>query len=178
GTASIQKMTVFIDKLDHLVTKVETGEGTISKLLTDPSLYKNLSDSAMTLSLTLKEMKEAKGSLKLLMEDPSLYNNLVAASSSVESLSRKINESSGTFKKMVEDPALYDRLLAATVSVEEFSGKLSVIADKISKGEGVAGTLLQDKDLAKEIKETVAEMRDLLKDIKGNPKKYFKFSVF
>jgi phospholipid/cholesterol/gamma-HCH transport system substrate-binding protein len=178
GTVSIQKMSDFINKLDHLVTQIEKGEGTISRLLSDPSLYDNLRDSTKTLSLTLKDIKEARGSIKLLMEDPTLYNNLLAASSSIEGLSRKMNESSGTLKKMVEDPALYDKLLTATASVEEFSGKLNAILDKIDKGEGVAGTLVQDKELAKELKETVAEVRDLLKDIKGDPKKYFKFSIF
>jgi phospholipid/cholesterol/gamma-HCH transport system substrate-binding protein len=178
GTASIQKMTDFISKLDHLVTKIEQGEGTVSRLLTDPSLYDNLRDSTRTLSLTLKDIREARGSIKLLMEDPTLYNNLLSASSSMEGLSRKMNESSGTFKKMIEDPALYDKLLTATASVEEFSGKLNAILEKIDKGEGVAGTLVQDKELAKELKETVVEVRDLLKDIKGDPRKYFKFSIF
>jgi phospholipid/cholesterol/gamma-HCH transport system substrate-binding protein len=89
-----------------------------------------------------------------------------------------MNESSGTLRKMIEDPALYDKLLTATASVEEFSGKLNAILEKIDKGEGVAGTLVQDKELSKELKETVAEIRDLLKDIKEDPKKYFKFSIF
>jgi phospholipid/cholesterol/gamma-HCH transport system substrate-binding protein len=178
GTVSIQKMSDFINKLDHLVTQMEKGQGTVSRLLTDPSLYENLRDSTRTLSLTLKDIREARGSIKLLLEDPALYNNLLAASSSLEGLSRKMNESSGTLRKMIEDPALYDKLLTATASVEEFSGKLNAILEKIDKGEGVAGTLVQDKELSKELKETVAEIRDLLKDIKEDPKKYFKFSIF
>ncbi len=178
GISSIQKMTDFITKLDNLVTKIEKGEGTISRLLDDPSLYENLRDSAKALSSTLNDIRESRGSMKLFVEDPTLYNNLLAASSSMEGFSRKMNESSGTLKKMIEDPALYDRLLAATESVEKFSGKLNALADEIDRGEGVAGTLVKDKELAAELKETVAEVKDLLKDIKGNPKKYFKFSVF
>jgi phospholipid/cholesterol/gamma-HCH transport system substrate-binding protein len=178
GTASIQKMTDFIDKMEHLVTRIEKGEGTMSRLLSDPALYDNLRDSAKTLSLTLKDIRDARGSVRLLMEDPTLYHNLLSASSSLEVFSRKMNESSGTLKKMIEDPALYDKLLTASASVEQFSGKLNALADEIDKGEGVAGSILKDKELARELKETVTEIRELLKDIKGDPKKYFKFSIF
>ncbi|HYA26899.1 MAG TPA: MlaD family protein [Thermodesulfovibrionales bacterium] len=178
GIASIQKMTDFIDKMDHLVTRIEKGEGTMSRLLSDPSLYDNLRDSAKTLSLTMKEMREARGSVRLLVEDPTLYQNLLSASSSLEGFSKKMNESSGTLKKMIEDPALYDKLLTASASVEQFSGKLNALADEIDKGEGVAGSILKDKELARELKETVTEIKELLKDIKDDPRRYFKFSIF
>ena len=178
GTVSIQRMSDFIKKLDNLLTKIEKGEGSLSKLLIDPALYDNLADATKSLSLGLKDFRHAQGTLKLLVEDPSLYNNLLAASSSLEGLSRKMNESSGTLKKMIEDPALYNRLLTTTVSLEEFSTRFNSVLEKIDKGDGLAGTIVNDKELAKELKDTVAELRQLVKDIKTDPKKYFKFSVF
>ena len=178
GTVSIQRMSDFIKKLDNLLTKIEKGEGTVTKFLTDPTLYDNLRDATKSLSLTLNDIRKARGTLKLLMEDPALYNNLLAASSSIEEISRKMNESSGTLRKMIEDPSLYNRLLAATVSLEDFSTKFSSVLLKVDKGDGVAGTLMNDKELARELKDTVSELRRLLQDIKSDPKKYFKFSVF
>ena len=55
---------------------------------------------------------------------------------------------------------------------------LSSILEKIDKGEGVANALIKDRELAKELKDTVTELKELLKNIKDHPKKYFKFSVF
>ncbi len=178
GTVSIQRMSDFIKRLDNLLTKIEKGEGTVTKFLTDPTLYDNLRDATKSLSLTLKDIRDARGTIKLLMEDPALYHNLLAASSSLEGLSRKMNESSGSLKKMIEDPALYNRLLATTASLEESSAKFSSVLEKIDKGDGVAGTLVNDKELASELKDTVSELRQLVKDIQADPKKYFKFSVF
>ena len=205
GTTSIQKMTDFLTKLDHLVTKIEKGEGTISKFISDPSLYDNLKESTKALSSTLAEIRDARGTVKLLIEDPTLYNRMVTASSSLEQFSKSINESSGTLKKFIEDPALYNKMLTAASSVEEFSRKLnegkgtirklaedaelydnlnraslqlSSILERIDKGEGVAGSLLRDKELAIELKQNIASLNELLKDIKEHPKKYFKFSVF
>jgi phospholipid/cholesterol/gamma-HCH transport system substrate-binding protein len=178
GTVSIQRMSDFIKKLDNLLTKIEKGEGTVSKFLTDPAFYDNLRDATKSLSLTLKDIRDARGTIKLLMEDPALYNNLLAASSSLEGLSKKMNEGSGTLKMMIEDPTLYNRLLTAAASLEEFSAKSKSVMEKIDKGEGVAGTLVNDEEMAAELKDTVTELKQLLKDIKADPKKYFKFSVF
>lgn len=100
GTESVQKMSDFINKLEHLVTEIEKGQGTASKLLKDPSLYENLNKASLRLSLILA---------------------------------------------------------------------------KVEKGER---SLVTDRETDKELKSAVAELRQLIKDMKDNPKKYFKFSVF
>jgi phospholipid/cholesterol/gamma-HCH transport system substrate-binding protein len=178
GTVSIQRMSDFIRKLDNLLTKIEKGEGSVTKFLTDPTLYDNLRDAAKSLSLTMKDIRDAQGTIKLLMNDPTLYNNLLATSASLEGLSRKMSESSGTLKKMIEDPTLYNRLLTTTASLEESSTKFGAVLEKIDKGDGVAGALMNDKEMARELKDIVSELSQLVKDIKSDPKKYFNFSVF
>jgi phospholipid/cholesterol/gamma-HCH transport system substrate-binding protein len=220
---SIGKIGDFIEKLDNLILKIEKGEGTLAKFLTDPSIYDNLNQSVKTLSLTLEEVKGSKGTLKMLLEDPSLYQKIVSAVSSIEVLAKKTNESigeitkrvsesQGTLKKLLEDPSLYDKALATVSSIDQFSkklsdetgtlkkliedpqlyenlndgaGRLSSILKRIDEGEGVAGSLLKEKALIKELEETIhefrgaaAELRELIKDMKTNPKKYLKFSIF
>jgi phospholipid/cholesterol/gamma-HCH transport system substrate-binding protein len=49
---------------------------------------------------------------------------------------------------------------------------------RIDSGEGTAGALIRDEKLAQELKDTIRELKELTADIKENPKKYFKFSVF
>ena len=220
---SIGKIGDVINRLDNLILKIDEGEGTLAKFLTDPSIYDNLNRSIRTLSLTLEEIKDSRGTLKMLVEDPSLYQRTVSAVSSIEEfakktnesvgeMTRKVNESKGTLKKLVEDPSLYDKALATVLSMEQFSKKLndetgtlkrliedpqlyenlnegsahlSSILKRIDQGEGMAGALLKDKEMIKELEETLdefkgaaGELKELLKDIKANPKKYFKFSVF
>lgn len=202
---SIGKVSEFINKLDTFVTKMEKGEGTATKFLTDPAIYDNLNKITQTLSLTLEEIKNSRGTLKMLLEDPSLYQKILSTASSIEELSRTLKESSGTVKRLVEDPSLYDKMLATASRLEEFSRKLSEekgtlrrlvedpqlyenlnqgviqlssILKEIDQGEGLAGALIKDKELAKDLKETLTELKDLMKDIKDHPKKYFKFSVF
>ncbi len=171
ATISIGKMADFIKKLETLVTKVEKGDGTLNKLFTDPAIYDDLKRTTKTLSSILEDIKNSRGTMKMLIEDPSLYNKMLAATSSMEEFTRKINEGSGTIKRLAEDAELYENLNKASI-------RLSSILERIDRGEGVAGSLIRDKELARELKDTVSELKELTKDIKENPKKYFKFSVF
>ena len=178
SSESIQKVTGFMDKFGSFIEKIEKGEGTIAKFLTDPSIYNNLRDTTKTLSMILKDFKESEGTMKLLMKDPSLYNKLLSTTSSLEEFSRKLNKGQGTLKRLAEDPQLYENLDTA-------SKQLSLILKRIDSGEGVAGSLVKDKELDREMKDTltelktsVTEFKGLIRDIREHPKKYFKFSVF
>jgi hypothetical protein len=81
-------------------------------------------------------------------------------------------------KKLIEDPELYENLNRA-------SSRLSSILEGVEKGKGMAGALVSDEELAKELRDLLLELRKLsseleglAKDIKEHPKKYFKFSLF
>jgi len=171
SVSSIKKMSDFINKLDNLVTKFEKGDGTAVKFLTDPEIYNNLMDISKNLSGVLHEIRDGQGTITMLLHDPSLYNRMLTATSSVEELTLALNNRKGTLRQLAEDPALYENLNMA-------SQQLSSILEKIEAGEGIAGDLITDKKLAGDLKDTVTEIRELTKDIKDNPKKYFKFSLF
>ena len=71
---SIQKVTGFMDKFGSFIEKIEKGEGTIAKFLTDPSIYNNLRDTTKTLSMILKDFKVVRRHHEIAYEIPSLYN--------------------------------------------------------------------------------------------------------
>lgn len=202
---SVKKMNDFIEKLGHLVTKVETSKGTLAKLLEDPALYNNLEEATKSLSRIAADINGRRGSLGMLISDRSLYDRLTKASSSMEEFSGKLAAGSGTLNKLIEDPTLYDRLSGTAASMEAFSRKLnkgsgtlsklvedpelydnlnkasvqlSLILEKVEKGEGTAGALVNDKELAEELKVTLKELKELTADIKQNPGRYLKFSLF
>ncbi len=175
---SIQKITEVLDKFTGFLENVETHKGTIAKLFTDPAVYDNLKNATLSLSLILKDFRESKGTMKMLVEDPSLYNKMLRTASSMEEFSKKVNEGQGTLMKLAQDPSLYENLNTA-------SKQLSSILERIDAGEGAAGSLIRDKELTKDMKETltdlkssVSEFKDLIKDIREHPKRYLKLSIF
>lgn len=180
GSITLSKITEFIGDLDVFLKKIEKSATGIanSKFLTDPQLYNELRDASKSLSAILKDFKESEGTLKRLIEDPSLYNKMLSATSSIETFGKSVTEGDGSLRKLAEDPALYEDLSKA-------SRQLSEILGKIEAGEGVAGSLVKDKKLENEFKESVSELKaltkdlsELARDIKVNPRKYFKFSIF
>ncbi len=178
SAGSIDKITHFIGKLDIFIEKIEKSEGTVGKLISDPSLYQNLSESTKRLTIILKDVEKSNGTFSMLIKDPSLYNKLLSTTERIDDLTLRINEGEGTIGKLISDPALYDNLNEASI-------KLTKLIHDIDNEGGVAGTLLKDKELAKELKQTVVNLREVLddlklltKDIREQPKRYFKFSIF
>lgn len=177
---ALDRTTEFIEGLEGFIKKFEKTAAGIanSKFLTDPQLYDNLQETSRSLAIILKDFKESEGTLKKLMDDPSLYDKALSAAASIEEVGKKVNEGEGSLRRFVEDPSLYENLSAA-------SKQLSSILEKIESGEGLAGSLVKDKELEiefregiSELKKLTAELGELTKDIKANPERYFKFSIF
>jgi len=178
SSKSLTKITEFIGKLESLLDKFEKSQGTVAKFLNDPSIYDNLKETTATLSEIVKDINDSEGSFKMFIEDPSLYNRMDRATASMEEFSRNLNEGEGTIAKLVRDPEIYDNLNKA-------SKQLSVVIERIESGEGLVGTLLSDRELSIELKDTIVELKnslsefeELITEIKANPDKYIKFSVF
>ncbi len=66
----------------------------------------------------------------------------------------------------------------AADNLAEMSRDLKEITAKLRAGEGTAGRLLNDDELIKRLESTVAEMDSLMEDIRKNPGRYVKFSLF
>jgi phospholipid/cholesterol/gamma-HCH transport system substrate-binding protein len=67
--------------------------------------------------------------------------------------------------------ALIDRADQSVKAFEE-------IAAKVNRGEGTAGKLITEKEMYERMEQMLVDVDLLVKDIKENPKKYVKFSLF
>jgi phospholipid/cholesterol/gamma-HCH transport system substrate-binding protein len=171
GAESLAKISDVIARIDRLFAKIEQGEGTLARVINDPSLYNNLKDSSQTLAKLTREMSNQEGTISKLIHDPSLYDNLRDATKTLAQVSREMMNDEGSFRMLLNKPALYENLSKA-------SGEFSATIEKINQANGIAGQLIADKDLADDVKETVKELNGLIKDVKEHPDKYFKVSVF
>jgi phospholipid/cholesterol/gamma-HCH transport system substrate-binding protein len=171
GEVLLKKMDDVVGQLGALIATIGEGQGTVAQLLKDPALYNNLKDVSKRLSEMAAAIQNGKGSAGKLIGDDLLYNRLLAASESMERFGSKLDNDQGTLKRLVEDPQVYENLAQA-------SGRLSSILQRVEKGEGTAGLLVRDEELAHELKDAIKELKGLTSDIRKDPKKYFKFSIF
>jgi phospholipid/cholesterol/gamma-HCH transport system substrate-binding protein len=67
-----------------------------------------------------------------------------------------------------------DLMKRADNSVKSFED----IMARVNRGEGTAGKLLSDKEAYAKLNAMIDNVNALVKDIKENPKRYVKFSLF
>jgi phospholipid/cholesterol/gamma-HCH transport system substrate-binding protein len=69
--------------------------------------------------------------------------------------------------------------IAATIrNADKSLNELAQILDRLKRGEGTAGMLLQNDTLYFELEKSAAELNKLLEDVRLNPKRYVKISLF
>jgi len=136
---------------------------------------KQLSESIETVHSFLGKMDKEMDKV-----DVEAYNkqitNFGEAGEAVEDF---LAESSGRLQVSTEkfDKAMHDISVLST-EIAALSTEVKEIAAKINKGEGSAGALINDKEYIENLNKTITEFSILIEDIKKNPKKYVKLSIF
>jgi phospholipid/cholesterol/gamma-HCH transport system substrate-binding protein len=85
-------------------------------------------------------------------------------------LTSRLNNQNGTLAKLAE-PVLYARIENLTTRGEQ-------LLSKVEQGEGTIGKLVTRDELYQRADKLLTEVESFVADVKKNPTKYFKFSVF
>jgi hypothetical protein len=127
--------------------------------------------AATSIETFSKKIEEGHGTVQKLMEDPSLYNQALTTISELEEFSKELKDGKGTLGKLITNPDLYENL-------DKDAERLSSILEKIEESHGLLGALTKDEKLTKETEDILLQLKELIKDIKENPKKYFQLRIF
>jgi len=114
-----------MDRLNAILAKVDTGEGTAGKLVNDPGLYDQLESTLADVKGLMAEIKDGEGTIGKLINDPSLYERLDRAATNVEEITRKINAGEGTIGKLVNDDSTVKSINDAAESIGELGGRVN-----------------------------------------------------
>ncbi len=169
GATTIETLDATLQGVRRVVASIERGEGTFGRLVRDPALYRSLREAAGHLEGVAERLQRGEGTLGKLTQDPALYDDLRTAAAQIRRFLSGLEK--GTIGKLAEDPAIYQDLRNATARLDRILGRLE-------KGEGTAGKLLQDEQLHRQLTELARDLDLLVKDIRENPQRYFKFSLF
>ena len=159
--------------LDRVASNIAAGRGTLGKLTNDPTLHNELSAAVNDLNTITTRIRNGEGSLGKLLNDPAMATSLTATTQNLETLTGRLNRGEGTAGKLMSDTALYERFTSV-------AQRLDTLTTNLNAGEGTAGQLLRDKQLYENMNQTVGELRELIAEIRKDPKKYLnvKVSIF
>jgi phospholipid/cholesterol/gamma-HCH transport system substrate-binding protein len=172
-------------RLGQVADRMESGQGTMGKLMQDSALYDHLVQLTDALQTASIAMTKGKGTLAKLLSDPHLYNELMAfsragkaAASQVNKLAVSWRNPKGTLGKLTRDPALYDQSVAAVRHFQRSMGQLDALLTKVGKGKGTTAKLVGDPQLYDQMVKTLKDLDALVADMKKNPHRYVQFSLF
>jgi phospholipid/cholesterol/gamma-HCH transport system substrate-binding protein len=95
---------------------------------------------------------------------------LTSTSTNIDAITGRINRGEGTAGALISERQLYDRL-------NSMSDRLDKVMSGLEKGEGTAGQLLRDRQLYENMNAAVGELRQLLQDVRADPRKFLNVRV-
>ena len=196
---TLQNIDTLVKRLDSILTFIQSGQGSIGKIIYDPSLFNRANDMLSQLQNIVAQANSTNGSIGKLLNSDELYNKANLAVDNLNKTIDQINSGQGTIGKFIKDPALYDNAnqtmakanqlitdinagkgtLGKLAKDEELAKNLDVtvtrlnaILDRLDKGEGSAGKLLVDPSLYNNADQMLVETRNLVTAIRKDPKTY------
>lgn len=160
----------FVDAAEDTARNLAQGRGTIGRLARDPSAAKALEGSLQNLEAITARLRSGEGSLGRLLADESFGTSLTATTGNLQAVTGRLAAGEGTAGKLMTDEALYNRL-------NSMANRLDAVMANLQKGEGTAGRLLQDQQLYENMNGAIGELRQLITDIRADPRKYLNVRV-
>jgi phospholipid/cholesterol/gamma-HCH transport system substrate-binding protein len=130
----------------------------------------------------LHNLELASHDLKILMA--SNKTNINTVTSNFSELSASLVETEKSFKPLLKSlntfaDTLNDLELKKTItSANQAMKNLREVTDKINKGQGSLGAMVNDKAVYDNLNQSIKDLDALLVDVKARPKRYVHFSVF
>ena len=160
-------MSGTVDAIAELATQLKGLADAMDKNGNLTQTLTNLHDTSEQLKATVAENR---AQLRLTLA------NFNAASKTAKALTTdREAELRKTLESFERSATGLERL---TVRLDSLRTTLQSVAGKVDRGDGSLGRLVNDPKLYDEAKESVAQLRALIEDIKKNPKKYVNVKVF
>ena len=201
---TLENIDILLKRVDRIVAFIESGQGSIGKVIYDPALYNQLNATVTEFKGLVDDLQNGKGSIGPLLTSDETYKKVTAAIDKINAMIDDLQQGKGSAGKLLKDPELYDNTNKTIANVrqltddinsgkgalgkfahdQEFADKLqttmnnlAALSNRLEKGEGSVGMLFKDPALYNNSNQMLVETRELLKSIRENPKKYLTFHV-
>ena len=151
----LANLQVLSDKFKDMAERVDKGEGTLGKFMTDSAIYDNANLTVKEAASLVRDAHTGNGTFGRLISDDALYQKVNTTLDTVNTLIAKIDSGQGTAGKFINDPGLYNK-------ADELVAKFQGIADRIDRGEGTLGKLSKDEAFYNEARDSMARFNALV----------------
>lgn len=169
------------NKAEGLLVSIDTVITMLNNLFSKTNTD-NISRSVAHIAGSFENLDKTTSTLDDLMTEEKnrverILVNVEAITLNLKNNEDKLNNIFANFSA-ISDTLVKARFYETIQEVYSTMNELSNISKKINTGEGSLGMLVNDDSLYVEVEKSSRDLNLLLEDIRLNPKKYFKFSVF
>jgi len=142
----------------------------------------NIVSSFESIQNTLDNLEQTTETLDKTIEEES--SRLSVILSNTESISSNLKNNNELISNIIQNfSSISDSIAAANIQqtlahTEESLANLNAILEKVNKGEGSLGLLVNDEELYNNMQSSSRQLELLLEDIRKNPGSYINISVF
>jgi len=140
GLELMANLDTLTDTVNAIITRVQRGEGTLGKFLTDESVYNRANSIVARADQVMASLQSGEGTLGKLIYDDSMYKKVDSVAARADTIMADVQAQKGTLGKFIYDPALYD-------NAKGFIERGNAMMSKVEKGEGTLGKLVHDETL-------------------------------
>ncbi|MDR2285672.1 MAG: MlaD family protein [Sphingobacterium sp.] len=177
----MEKVEPLQKKIENLVVKLDSVLSAVNTAL-DDEFQRDFKKSLRSISVSLNNMENITSDVENLMGSErvrlaKIMQNLESITSNFQNNNEKINSILTNLDNLSDDLAKTE--IKATIdNAHQAMKDVQAITGKINKGEGSIGLLLNDDQLYDNLNKASANLNELVHDLKTNPGKYLKISIF
>jgi len=169
---SFEPISAAFQTMDKIAKKIEKGEGTLGRLISDDALYQEIRGLAGNLNKVSEQVAKGQGTLAKLISDDALYKDMRAltgdlrtATGTLTRVMRDIEAGKGSLGKLVKDDALYQDARQTLTELRDSLTGLRTASRQLGEGKGTLGKLLHDDSLYTEMRGAVGTLNTVLKKV-------------
>ncbi len=168
------ELTPIKEKLNTLLDKANVTFDAVNTVL-DEKTTANISATMENLNAITTSLKQASRTLDALLAQEK--NSIAAVLDNAQSITTNLKNNEKNITTLLTNLAnISDSLTKANFG--SIAADINSILDKIKSGEGTLGKLASNDSLYMNLNNTANSLDALLKDLKANPGRYVRFSVF
>ena len=204
GFGILDSLQATVGKVQDIVGNIESGNGTIGKLLVDPTLYNSLQSTVNQVQLLVSTLNSKTGTVGHLINDNALYDQIQGVVTKVDQITSGLQQGQGTVGMLLKDPKIANDLDKALVQLNRITGdlnagkgtagqllkndriakqlsttldKTNLTLDRVNAGQGTIGQLVVNPALYEETSGMMRELHDTMRDFRANPKKFLSIKL-
>lgn len=142
----------------------------------------NIKESFQNIELTFSNLQRTTSNLDtLVVEESSRISDILI---NIDSLTTALNENKDNIKNIIANFEIISDSLAKSeipgtfIRINSTLEEMEAILEKVNSGHGTVGMLLNNDSLYVELNKSATALDSLLNDVRKNPKRYVKFSLF